>query len=217
MLYNYSIFTKSGVVLYSKENQRIENNPLNYLVKEVLIKQRGDTKFLVTNDNLYIIRWIFDNHNGLIFVAIYPKQFGAPYIDDLLNLTRKQFCDLYIKDNKKLDCFDDFSQFEETFNHTFKKLFELHSSSKPQRGNNLQENAENQQRNINLIIDNNNNINNNDNNDNNNDSISPLNSPSELRSVSQDKVKRKPQRTFPPLLPLLLFINFMLLLYIMPL
>lgn len=71
MLYNFTIFSKSGFVLFSKEFERVEGQPLNYLVKEVLIKQKGDTNFLYTQDNLHVVRWLYDNKNGLIYAVCF--------------------------------------------------------------------------------------------------------------------------------------------------
>jgi hypothetical protein len=54
-------------------------------------------------------------------------------MEDLLALIRKQFLDKFLDGKNKIDLFEDYSDFTKTFETSYKKVVELHSSSKPQK------------------------------------------------------------------------------------
>ncbi|KAF9432415.1 hypothetical protein BGZ76_010840 [Entomortierella beljakovae] len=93
MLEFFTIATKGGLVLWSKSYGPNQSSPINSLIQEVLIEERSSTQ-IYYKDN-YAIKWTFDNDLNLIFVAVYAKSLGLPYIDTLLATTSAQFSDLY--------------------------------------------------------------------------------------------------------------------------
>ncbi|CAG8724777.1 619_t:CDS:2, partial [Acaulospora morrowiae] len=93
MLDFFTILTKGGVVLWSKTFARITGSPINSLIKDVLIEERGGTHSY--NKDSYDLRWIFANELDLIFVVAYQKILQLTYIDELLVTIKKLFCDKF--------------------------------------------------------------------------------------------------------------------------
>ena len=63
----FTILTKGGVVLWSKSFTTITNNPIDDLIKDVLINERGDSSSYIKNE--YELKWKFSNETNLIFVV----------------------------------------------------------------------------------------------------------------------------------------------------
>jgi len=63
----FTILTKGGVVLWSKSFTSITNNPIDDLIKDVLINERGDRTNYIKNE--YELKWKFSNETNLIFVV----------------------------------------------------------------------------------------------------------------------------------------------------
>ncbi|RIB27115.1 SRP54-type protein [Gigaspora rosea] len=110
MLDFFTILTKGGIVLWSKTFARITNSPIDALIKEVLIEERGGANNYVKDS--YNIKWTFANELDLVFVVAYQKILQLAYIEELLATIKKFFCEKFaefIRDTTKLHkyTFDD--------------------------------------------------------------------------------------------------------------
>jgi len=90
---NFTIFSKGGMVLWSHSEAPLLGNPLNNLVKTVLLEERGGENSY--NYEKYSMKWTFANEVGLIFVAVYQRIFQLLYIDRLLELVKDSFLNLF--------------------------------------------------------------------------------------------------------------------------
>ncbi|EGC29428.1 hypothetical protein DICPUDRAFT_51281 [Dictyostelium purpureum] len=67
MLDSFTILTKGGIVLWSKEFAKIKGSPINTLIKKVLLEERSaDTSFQIDS---YSLKWTFANEFDLIFIV----------------------------------------------------------------------------------------------------------------------------------------------------
>eukprot|EP00890_Picochlorum_soloecismus_P006160 jgi/Picsp_1/6545/NSC_03888-R1_signal recognition particle receptor len=95
MLDQISIFTKGGVLLWTKTFAAVRGDPVNTLIRTCLLEDRtGDSSFAYTAPlgGSYTIKWLFNNSLGLIYVAVYQKALKLTYIDELLRRVDKAFC-----------------------------------------------------------------------------------------------------------------------------
>lgn len=90
----FTIFTKRGIVLFSyPQFTKLEGAPVDRLIKDVLLEERsGENSYSLDN---YALKWTFVNEFDLIFVAVYQKIFSLLYIDELLELVKQSFTELF--------------------------------------------------------------------------------------------------------------------------
>lgn len=95
MLDYFTIFNKRGIVLFSyPQGKKLPGTPVDRLVKDVLLEERsGENSYSLDN---YSLKWTFANEFDLIFVAVYQKIFTLLYIDELLDLVKQKFVELFI-------------------------------------------------------------------------------------------------------------------------
>lgn len=93
MINNFSIFTRSGLVLWSKSTSPIKGNPINSLIQNVFLEEKSaQVSYQYEN---YILKWTFSNKFDLIFVAVYLNLTNLFYINDLLEAVKEQFCAMF--------------------------------------------------------------------------------------------------------------------------
>ncbi|KAJ2593886.1 hypothetical protein H4R99_005964 [Coemansia sp. RSA 1722] len=120
MLDQFTITTKGGVVLWCKDYASVGPNPVDSLVKDVLIQNtrtESNSKYV---SGAFTLQWTFANELNVIFVAVYQKILQLPYIEDLLRHVKKHFITRFEAEIKQLvdpDCLDipDFDAFDEEF------------------------------------------------------------------------------------------------------
>ncbi|CAH8352847.1 unnamed protein product [Eruca vesicaria subsp. sativa] len=109
MLEQLLIFTRGGLILWTcKElGNALKGSPIDTLIRSCLLEERsGEVSF---NYEAYTLKWTFHNDLGLVFVAVYQRILHLLYVDDLLNMVKESFSEVY--DPKRMS-YDDF---EETF------------------------------------------------------------------------------------------------------
>ncbi|SPO22445.1 related to SRP101 - signal recognition particle receptor, alpha chain [Ustilago trichophora] len=106
MLDHFTIFTKNGLVLWSKTFSPALNsadasaNPVNSLIKQAFLEQRtADQKF---DKDGYTLRWTFANELDLTFVVVYQRILQLSYIEELLDTVHSLFIDLFAPFVRKL-------------------------------------------------------------------------------------------------------------------
>eukprot|EP01062_Namystynia_karyoxenos_P076820 TRINITY_DN7603_c0_g2_i1.p1 TRINITY_DN7603_c0_g2~~TRINITY_DN7603_c0_g2_i1.p1 ORF type:complete len:587 (+),score=216.07 TRINITY_DN7603_c0_g2_i1:96-1856(+) len=89
MLDEVTVMHKGGLVLWSHRFSPIVGNPINQLIKTVLLADRvAETAFV--HDN-YKMQWLLDNKLDLVFVVVYQHLLALTYIEQLLQELRDSF------------------------------------------------------------------------------------------------------------------------------
>jgi len=128
MLDQVSIFTKGGVLLWTKTFAAVRGEPVNSLIRTCLLEDRtGDSSFSYTAPlgGSYTIKWLFNNSLGLVYVAVYQKALKLTYIDELLRRVDKAFCKVGNVSN-----FKETQNFEEYFVRLLREVEEKNDDSK---------------------------------------------------------------------------------------
>jgi signal recognition particle receptor subunit alpha len=89
MIDKFVIFSKTGIVLWSKMMCALKAAPVSTLVKTVLLEERSGAKKHHQDD--YALQWAFANEMDLVFVVVYQKILTLMYIDDLLEQIKDKF------------------------------------------------------------------------------------------------------------------------------
>jgi signal recognition particle receptor subunit alpha len=103
MLDQICIFTKAGIVLWSKNFVKIKGkSPVAELVDILLQEQAGESTCTIRN---YTLKWVRANKDGIEFfvVVVYSSLLTLSYVDDLLEAVKKNFLRQFeddLKDNK---------------------------------------------------------------------------------------------------------------------
>lgn len=93
MLDYFCIFSTNGLVLWSKSFCELQGNPVNKMIKEVILAERSNEKKYMDND--YMVKWTLSNDLGLVFVAVHNRILPLMYIDDLLASVKRAFVATY--------------------------------------------------------------------------------------------------------------------------
>jgi signal recognition particle receptor subunit alpha len=91
MLDYVSIFSDTGLVLWSKTFCKVDGTPVDNFIDNVLMEEKGGEKSTIIDK--YSVKWSFVNGAGfeLVFVAIYSKLLTLLYIEDLLEAMKAAF------------------------------------------------------------------------------------------------------------------------------
>ncbi|RKP24862.1 signal recognition particle, alpha subunit, N-terminal-domain-containing protein [Syncephalis pseudoplumigaleata] len=93
MLDHVTIFTRGGIVLWSSSFSSLQGDPVNDLVREVLVEERtGQRAF---EHGAYTVHWALANELNLVFVAVYQKILQLAYVEDLLASVRRAFTEMF--------------------------------------------------------------------------------------------------------------------------
>mmetsp|Transcript_98798 Transcript_98798/g.175947 ORF Transcript_98798/g.175947 Transcript_98798/m.175947 type:complete len:593 (-) Transcript_98798:131-1909(-) len=88
MIDAFYIFTKGGLLLWSTQMVKVKGNPLDRLIKEVLLEERiGET--FATLDS-YNLKWKL-HEMDIIFVVVYQGILQMAYLEGLLSMVAKDF------------------------------------------------------------------------------------------------------------------------------
>lgn len=98
MIDHFTIFTKGGLVLWSYTQATLKGSPIDSLIRTALVEERsGENSF---NFDQYSMKWTFANEFDLTFVVAYQRILQLLYLDELLELVKRKFCDRF-KDQLK--------------------------------------------------------------------------------------------------------------------
>ncbi|KAK9719244.1 hypothetical protein K7432_004907 [Basidiobolus ranarum] len=129
-----TVLTKSGIVLWSKAYAPIQGSPINSLVKDVLIEERGGDNSYIHGS--YVLNWTFANELDLVFVIVYQKILQLTYIDELLETVKQVFCKAYgqeVKLEGDLPEIEFNSKFETILHHVETKDLQAKKTRAPKR------------------------------------------------------------------------------------
>ena len=86
------VLSKSGVVLWQQQFGPVKGNPVDALVRTVLLEERtGLTEY---EDDANTVKWTLDNEMHVVVIAVYQRALRLPYVDELLRKCREAFCAL---------------------------------------------------------------------------------------------------------------------------
>ncbi|ORY91130.1 signal recognition particle, alpha subunit, N-terminal-domain-containing protein [Syncephalastrum racemosum] len=127
MLDLFTVLTKGGFVLWQKTYAPLNGAPVDSLIKNVLIEERGGTD--TYNEDSYALKWTFANEVDLVFVVVYQKILQLAYIDELLETVKSLFLDQFndLSTEKKLTT--DYSSFTPIFDQLLRQLEDKYSHS----------------------------------------------------------------------------------------
>ncbi|KAF1795263.1 P-loop containing nucleoside triphosphate hydrolase [Phytophthora cactorum] len=93
MIDHFVIFSKTGTVLWSRTLCKLGGDPVDNLINRVLMEDRaGEKKFI---DDAYAMQWVFENKLDLVFVVVYQKILQLLYIEELLEIVKKDFIAMF--------------------------------------------------------------------------------------------------------------------------
>ncbi|CAI0433843.1 unnamed protein product [Linum tenue] len=113
MLEQLLIFTRGGLILWTcKElGNALKGSPIDTLIRFCLLEERsGSNSYNYDAPGAaYTLKWTFNNELGLVFVAVYQRILRLLYVDEMLSMVKREFCEIY--DPKRVD----YNDFDETF------------------------------------------------------------------------------------------------------
>lgn len=92
MIDAFYIFTKGGLLLWSTQLVKIKGDPLDRLIKEVLLEERVGETFATMDP--YNLKWKLLNEMDLFFVVVYQGILQMVYLESLLDSAAKEFVKL---------------------------------------------------------------------------------------------------------------------------
>jgi signal recognition particle receptor subunit alpha len=95
MIESVVVLTKGGLVLWSHTEPGIKGNPINTLIRSVLLEDRTGARSF--NVDQYTIKWALSNDVDLIFVIVYTQfvQSGYNVEEEVLEIVRDKFSERY--------------------------------------------------------------------------------------------------------------------------
>lgn len=112
MIDDFTVFARSGLILWRKSFVKLRGDPLARLVQTVLLEDRVALKELAHDG--YTVRWLLENEAGLVFALVYQTSLPPAYADDLLSSVRSDFVSRY-REKLKDDAEDDFAEYSNQF------------------------------------------------------------------------------------------------------
>ena len=83
------IFTKGGIVVWSKFFCSAGLDLVNILVKNVLMEEKtAQSQFIYQN---YIFKWRLENQSGLVFAVIYQEVLQLMLVDEFIDMLRDDY------------------------------------------------------------------------------------------------------------------------------
>ena len=99
MLVQLLIFTRGGLILRTcKElGNALKGSPIDTLIRSCLLEERsGAASYNYDAPGAaYTLKWTFHNELGLVFVAVYQTILHLLYVNDLLDMLKQEFLEIY--------------------------------------------------------------------------------------------------------------------------
>ena len=109
----FTIFHKGGAILFTSKLTEIAGQPINHLIKSVLLHERkAESSY---NFGEHTMKWTFDNELELVFVAVYLNLTQLLYVDELLESVKMKFIDMFRNDIRVLKPTSAFESFKKVY------------------------------------------------------------------------------------------------------
>jgi signal recognition particle receptor subunit alpha len=89
----FTVLHKGGAVLWKKELNPVKGNPVNELIKTVLLEERSSET--VFKHETYQLKWKLVNEFDLVFVVVYAGAVTMLLVDELLDSLKTAFIKLF--------------------------------------------------------------------------------------------------------------------------
>ena len=89
MLDHCLILRKNGVLLWRSSWATMKGNPVDALIRTVLMEERGGVD--VYQDDANTVKWTLDNDLDLLFIVIYQRGLVLQYVEELLVACKQHF------------------------------------------------------------------------------------------------------------------------------
>jgi len=89
MIDAFYIFTKGGLLLWSTQLVKVKGDPVDKLIKEVLLEERMGETFATIQS--YSLKWLLKNDLDVFFVVVYQGILTLAYVEGLLADAAKAF------------------------------------------------------------------------------------------------------------------------------
>jgi signal recognition particle receptor subunit alpha len=126
MIDDFTIFSRSGLILWRKSFVKLRGDPLARLVQTVLLEDRAALPELVCDGST--VRWLLDNNAGLVYALVFQTALPPAYAADLLASVRTDFGRRYA-DAIADPAVDDYADFDVHFERLLRAA-EDHSLSR---------------------------------------------------------------------------------------
>lgn len=93
MFDHFTIFTKAGIVLYSKSFLKLVGSPVEKIINTIFLEGKESENVYMYNQ--YAMKWTMANDLGLIFVVVYQKILQILFMNDLLEKVKEKFIEKY--------------------------------------------------------------------------------------------------------------------------
>lgn len=93
MFDNFTIFSKTGIILYTKSFLKLINSPINKLINTIFLEGKESENVYIYNQ--YAMKWTMANDFELIFVVVYSKILQIVFMNDLLESVKEKFIKKY--------------------------------------------------------------------------------------------------------------------------
>ena len=89
----FTVLHKGGAVLWKQEINSVKGNPINELIKTVLLEERASET--VFKHDGYQLKWKQVNEFDLVFVVVYAGAVTLLLVDELLDSLKSAFVKLF--------------------------------------------------------------------------------------------------------------------------
>ncbi len=146
MLAEFIIFSRTGLIFWSKGDTVLRGNPVEDFIKNVILESKVNATSYSTDS--YTLKWTLANETkpGLVFLCIYSKSLQLPWATDLLELAKTRFIKQHGKSLRVENCplaFD------------FEKIMHKAMGVRPTYENNVNQNNQGEQKRDTINITNN--------------------------------------------------------------
>eukprot|EP00944_MAST-04C_sp_MAST-4C-sp1_P004546 g4546.t1 len=104
MLAEFIVFSRTGLIFWSKGGSVLRGNPVDDFIKNVILESKINSSSYSTDS--YTLKWTLANETkpGLVFLCIYSKSLQLSWVTELLNLVKTKFIKQHAKNLNVENC-----------------------------------------------------------------------------------------------------------------
>ena len=104
MLAEFIVFSRTGLIFWSKGGSVLRGNPVDDFIKNVILESKINSSSYSTDS--YTLKWTLANETkpGLVFLCIYSKSLQLSWVTELLELVKTKFVKQHAKNLNVENC-----------------------------------------------------------------------------------------------------------------
>ena len=104
MLAEFIVFSRTGLIFWSKGGSVLRGNPIDDFIKNVILESKINSSSYSTDS--YTLKWTLANETkpGLVFLCIYSKSLQLSWVSELLDLVKTKFIKQHAKNLNVENC-----------------------------------------------------------------------------------------------------------------